>query len=141
MRKWLRAGKAFVVFCLAVACALCALVLLHAPVFERGEGYEIYYGASSSALVKTTSSPALDKALGGVRGESVRYDGDRREEIEARYRAKLLFTEEVCGVTNYYYHSPLLGEGVEVNGATVNLHVAVSASRTAAGTPLIFGGF
>ena len=35
----------------------------------------------------------------------------------------------------------VLGEGVLLRGVRVNLHIAVSGSRTAAGTPVIFGGF
>ena len=62
-------------------------------------------------------------------------------DLKEKYRAELLFTEESCGVVNYYMYSPLLGNCVFLNGYAVNLHVAVGAEQTAAGTPLVFGGY
>ena len=127
-----------------LGCALCAvfvLLLLHAPVFAGGFGYELYYGDSSSCLLKRTDEPLFDKLAGGVMGESARYAGDRYEEIKARFHAELLFEEDVCGVKNYYLYSPDLGGGVYLNGYLVNLHIATGKEETAAGTPLIFGGY
>lgn len=142
MRKLSSLIKTIAVLVGAVVCVFSLLFLCHSPVFERGTAYELYYGANSSSLMKATKNPVLDKVFSaGVAGESVRYEGDRREEIEARYQAKLLFTEEAAGVTNYYYFSPVLGRGVTLYGHEVNLHVAISSSGTAAGTPLIFGGY
>lgn len=71
----------------------------------------------------------------------MRYTGDRAEELISRFRAKILFTEEAAGVVNYYCYSPLLKNTVLIGGKTVNLHIACSGSETAAGTPVIFGGF
>lgn len=142
MRKFLQAVKAIATAALCAVAAVFAVLLIHAPVFEKGESYELYFGANSSALSAYTQNPLLDKLLlGGVAGESVRYTGDRYEEIKERFSAELLFTEEACGVVNYYLYSPMLGGGVLLCGQTVNLHVAVSGEQTAAGTPLIFGGF
>ena len=125
----------------SIVCAVFVLVLTLSPVFPRGERYELYLGNSSSLCVET-DQPFLDKLrLGGVRGESVRYTGDCAEELFSRYHARVLLVEKACGVTNYYCYSPLLGEGVRVGGQYVNLHVAVSEEQTAAGTPIIFGGF
>ena len=124
-----------------IACAVFALLLLHAPVFAGGEGYEVYYGDSSSCLIERTDEPLLTKLAGGVKGESARFAGDRYEELKARFHAELLFEEEACGVTNYYLYSPDLGGGVYLNGYLVNLHIATGKEETAAGTPLIFGGY
>lgn len=126
----------------AVACGLFLFVLLRAPAFEQGESYTFYLGANSSALAVSSDFPACDKLfLGEVKGESVQYSGNRLNELTAKYCAKLLFTEESCGVMNYYFYSTVLGGSVLLNGQPVNLHIAVSAEKTVAGTPLIFGGF
>lgn len=141
MRKLKRVIYGIVLVALVGACGLFALLLHHSPVFEMGERYELYYGTSSSRIT-VNASPLKDKLLSGkVTGESVRLTGDRREELEIRYSAELLFTEEACGVVNYYYYSPALGGGVRLGEYCVNLHIAVSKEQTAAGTPLIFGGF
>ena len=133
-------GTLFVL--VAVACGVFLFVLLRAPAFEQGESYTFYTGANSSALAVSSEFPALDKLLlGEVKGESVQYSGNCLDELTQKYRAKLLFTEESCKVTNYYFYSPVFGGGVLLNGQPVNLHIAVSAEKTVAGTPLIFGGF
>lgn len=118
-----------------------ALLLYNSPVFASGENYELYLGESSTAPFVSSQNPLLDKFALNVRGESVRYSGDCYEQLKEQFRAELLFCETVCGVENRYLYSPLLGKTVTVNGYAVNLHVAVSAEQTAAGTPLIFGGF
>lgn len=142
MRRFLRAAGATAAILLAAACGLMFLLLLHAPVFEGGENYTYYLGANSSARAVVSEDPVLDKLLlGRVAGESVQYPGDRYEALKARFRAELLFTEEACGVTNYYLRSPLLGAGIVLGGRRVNLHIAVGGGKTVAGTPIVFGGF
>ena len=111
------------------------------PVFLPGEGYEFSLGASSSAAIVASDDAFAKLTLANVRGESVRYRGDRRGELLSRFRARVLFTEVACGVTNYYCYSPFLDDSVELSGELVNLHIAVGNGQTAAGTPLIFGGF
>ena len=141
MRKTLQATKAIITLLLAILCALFALVLCYSPVFDMGEVYEVSYGLSSSAQTKRTENPLFEKLTGAVAGESVRYSGDCYLGLKEKFGATLLFTEEACGVTNYYLYSPYLGRCVELGGERVNLHIAVSSEQTAAGTPLIFGGF
>ncbi len=142
MRKILRGTIGTFLILAVIGCALFLYVLLHAPVFESGENYTFYLGANSSSLSVTSKTPVLDKLkLGAVKGESVQYSGDRLGELREKYCAELLFTEEACGVINYYFYSPKLHDAVELNGVAVNLHIAVSAEKTVAGTPLIFGGF
>ena len=124
------------------ACLICgafAYALTRSPVFD-GEGYELYTGTSSAGVI-VTDAPAAVKLTLPVAGESARWEGDRAAELLERFDARVLFCEEVCGTRNYYCSSPLLGEGVLLRGVRVNLHIAVSGSRTAAGTPVIFGGF
>lgn len=139
--RFFRALKAAGILFCVLACGAAAMMLWASPVFEMGESYELYAGASSSSPVRRTSTPALDKLLSRYAGESVRYDGDRYEELAETFQARLLFTEEVDGVRNYYMYSPFLRQGVQINGYTVNLHIAVREGKTAAGTPLIFGGY
>ncbi len=122
-----------------IACGAFAYALTRSPVFD-GEGYELYTGTSSAGVI-VTDAPAAVKLTLPVAGESARWEGDRAAELLERFDAKVLFCEEVCGTRNYYCSSPLLGEGVLLRGVRVNLHIAVSGSRTAAGTPVIFGGF
>ena len=141
MRKTLQAAKAIITLMLVCLCAFFALLLCYSPVFEMGDAYEVSYGLSSSAQTKRTDSPLFEKLTGAVAGESVRYTGNCYLPIKEKFGATLLFTEEACGVTNYYLYSPYLGKGVELYGERVNLHIAVSEEQTAAGTPLIFGGF
>lgn len=120
-------------------CGMFAYALTRSPVFD-GEGYELYTGTSSAGVI-VTDAPAAVKLTLPVAGESARWEGDRAAELLERFDARVLFCEEVCGTRNYYCSSPLLGEGVLLRGVRVNLHIAVSGSRTAAGTPVIFGGF
>lgn len=131
------------VFILLIACSgvLFTHALSSSPVFEEGIAYELYCGTSSAEIV-VTRTPALTKFLRpDVRGECVRYEGNRYLVLKEQFGAELLFTEEAAGVVNYYLYAEKLGQGVLINGKEVNLHIAVARGQTAAGTPLIFGGF
>ena len=140
MRKLLFTIKAFFTAILVAACLIFVYALLHAPVFEQGERYEFYTGTSSDEIVLAGSS--LEKLrLNGVKGESVRYQGDRAQELIERFHAEVLMIEEAAGVVNYYCYSSALDSCIQLNGKRVNLHIAVSKEATAAGTPIIFGGF
>ena len=124
------------------ACLICgafAYALTRSPVFD-GDGYELYAGTSSAAVI-VTDSPATLKLTLPVAGESARFQGDVSEELLLAYRARVLFCEEADGVRSYYCYSPLLGEGILLNGVRVNLHIAAGKGQTAAGTPVIFGGW
>jgi hypothetical protein len=82
-----------------------------------------------------------------VEGESVRFarttetEKDLVARIRDTYGAKVLFSEKVAGVTSYYCYTNDWGNGVELGGVTVNLHIAVSDSVCVVGTPIIFDGF
>ncbi len=142
MLKGLKIAGGLLSAACALLCGVFLYVLCRAPVFAAGERYTLYLGDSSSARMVAAEDPLLAKLrLGNVRGESVQYDGDRYEELKERYRAVLLFTETAGGTTNYYLYSPLIRGGIGFGGHTVNLHIAVSGEKTAAGTPVIFGGF
>lgn len=140
MRKILIGAINIGIAAIAAFCAFFAYALHRSPVFAAGEGYEVYGGASSSALVTRTENPFLHKLTAQSAGESVRYSSDCYEELKTQYGAELLFTEESCGVKNYYLYSPCFSDCVRLNGYCVNLHIAVRGEQTAVGSPLIFGG-
>lgn len=131
--------KDVLILALALVCAAALYLVWQLPAFPMGNGYTYYYGGSSSAESKTTKEFGLKPQ--GVKGESTVYDGSRTEELIASYRATVLFTETTCGVVNYYCYSPCLPSGIDLCGASVNLHIAESATQTAVGSPVIFGGF
>ena len=132
--------KAFIVAAVAIFCVLFVYALTSVSVFPKGTRYEFYTGTSSGEII-LSRTPVKKLFLSNVKGESVRYTGNRAEELIARFRAEILFTEEAAGVVNYYCYSPALKNTVLIGDKTVNLHIATSGSETAAGTPIIFGGF
>ena len=140
--KFKRAVKlaAVLLACLAAAGAL--FVLRHAPSFAGAARYTLFLGETSSAEAVVLEGDALPLLLSSeVRGESAVFQGDRAEDLLKAYRARVLFIEAAAGTVSYYCHSPLLGEGLLLNGEEVNLHIAAGRGQTAAGTPLLFGGF
>lgn len=142
MRRIFSAAKAAGILILCAAYVFAFALFVHCPVFGSGSGYELYVSDSSSSPIVRTEDPLREKlSLNRIAGESVRYDGNRYEALKEQFSAVLLFTEEACGVTNYYLYSPLLGTPLDLKGHPVNLHIAVTEESTAAGTPLIFGGF
>lgn len=135
---WIKTSAALLGACVSLGFVY---ALGRAPVFEKGTGYEFYCGTSSAEIV-VSEDPALTKFLRpDVKGECAYYEGNCYGELKERFHAKLLFSERLSGIVNYYLYSPDLGGGVEIGGKRVNLHIAVGGGRTAAGTPLIFGGF
>lgn len=142
MRNVLRKICIILLALMFVCCGIFLYAIWNAPAFDEGECYTFYSEKNSSCRAYVSDAPALDKLLlGHVAGESVRYAGDRQIELEKKFRARLLFTEEVCGIVNYYYESPDFRESVMLYGRPVNLHIAVGGGKTTVGTPLIFGGF
>ena len=140
MRRFLFAMRLSFIFAGAALCVLFALVVAARPVFAQGTAYELYLGTSSGQIIETRH-PVIDKLRYPIVGESVRYEGDRLLELQKAYRAEVIFTEKAGDVVNYYLYSPMLGAGVCLKEGYINLHIALSHGTTAAGTPLIFGGF
>lgn len=154
--RFLRAIKNFInlVFAAAFTLALCFCVkAANISKLSSFSGQRVFYldSVSSQALIKTRLT-VFD--VFRVKGESVCFtlteerSGKEREADFVRslieeYGGKLLFTEEACGTVSYYAHVPAWGKGVAINGAEINLHIALCAeeSRCAVGTPIIFGGF
>ena len=138
--------------CMATALALAVCLLFGAFAYAKSsvslyktEGQRVFYlhSASSQGLMKTELTLC---DIPRVRGESVCFGHEQDQKalvkrIFEEYGAKILFTESVCGVTSYYGYGAELGEPIFLGDIAVNLHVAVTESRCAVGTPIIFGGF
>lgn len=132
---------------LAVTCVI-GLGVFASNVSKLGDlsGERVFYlDDSSSQGVRKEELSILD--VFRVEGESVRFA--RTEETEVAlverildtYGAKVLFSETVCGTTSYYCYTGAWQNGIDLNGTTVNLHIAVSENVCAVGTPIIFDGF
>lgn len=109
-------------------------------------GERVFYldSPSSQGLRKEQLSP-LD--IFRVEGESVRFarTEETEEALVARirdmYGAQVLFSESACGITSYYCYVGEWDNGIDLGGEVVNLHIAVSETACAVGTPIIFDGF
>ena len=132
--------KAVVVTTAVVICLAFVYALYSSPAFSKGERYEFYAGTSSDEIV-CSRSPFGKLAYPKAKGECAYYTGDRVEELQNEFGAKVLFIEEAAGTINYYCYSPVFENEVALNGYTVNLHIAYNGRSTAAGTPIIFGGY
>lgn len=140
MRGAFLAIKAFIITGVAIFCVLFVYALSAFSVFGQGERHEFYKGTSSDEIV-LSRTPYAKLFLSDLKGESVRYTGDRAEELIVHFNAKILFTEEAAGIVNFYCYSPVLENAVLIGDQTINLHIACNGKETAAGTPIIFGGF
>ena len=110
-----------------------------------GERTFYLYSASSQGL---RAEELRVRDFPNVKGESVRFalntgvETERLvQELVTRYGAKVAFTERAGGVTSFYCYTEKWSDGITLNGRTVNLHIAVSETQCAVGTPIIFGGF
>ncbi len=134
-------------------CALLCMAALIVPqledrtlLFEGALSYTFYSLRQNSNAQITVSDAehALSVRCGiqNITGESAVYADAADAFFQAeKYGAELLFTEKAAGVTNYYYRSARLPDGVALFGKQVNLHIAVREGGACVGSPLIFGGF
>ncbi len=132
----------------AVFLCLCFGICLYAKNsfrFSSLTGERCFYldSPSSQCLIKKNLS-LFD--IPRVTGECVRFPLSREKnevvtDILSRYSASVLFEERIDGVTSYYCHTGDWGGGVWLNGRQVNLHIALSDTQCAVGSPIIFGGF
>ena len=141
-----------VIFCVTVALTV---RLVNATRLSDIEGERMYFldSASSQALRKNMLTL---QDIGRLKGECVRVTFSEKEggryvlkedydalaqEIAGKYKAKILFIEEIDGTVSYYAFTPLWSDGIAVNGQRINLHIAVKETGYAVGTPLIFDGY
>lgn len=83
-----------------------------------------------------------------VKGESVSFlkanaGEEFAKELLENYDATLVFQEETADVISYYGYTEKWDEKVEMDGACINVHVAMqkNGDRVSVGAPIIFGGF
>lgn len=143
--------------CMSLSCLLCLLLgvgvkAMHVSRLSALKGERTYFldSASSQGLRKTELAFA---EFGRVKGECVcfdleAYEGGRyatnkeiAQSILHTFQAEILFIEEVNETISYYAYTPLWQDGLFLQGERVNLHIAISSSHCAVGTPIIFGGF
>ena len=110
------------------------------------KGERVFYlDSNSSQGLRKTELELRDYAR--ITGESVRFFRNEKDaeviaqEIADKYNAKILFTEEAAGVLSFYCYTSAWDNGIDVNGQTVNLHIAVAETQCAVGTPIIYDGF
>ncbi len=101
---------------------------------KNSEVYQCSYSSSCDILDGTFSF--LKTGEGGVLKEGV-----TRREVMERFEARLVFTEEVDGVVNYYCYSEKIKCSSLIKGKKINLHFAERGVAVKVGTPLIFGSF
>lgn len=131
----------------ALFCAVCSGVYVtNACRLRALSGERVFYlDSASSQGLRKTELRLSDYAR--IAGESVRFScGDEGAEVLAKriaekYGATILFCEEAAGILSYYGYTDTWKNGVCVGGEYVNLHIAVSETQCAVGTPIIFDGF
>lgn len=145
-----RALKNFITKLIALTVALVACFAVYVGQVCRLDGLEgerVFYldSASSQGLRKEELSL---RDFTRIKGESVRFDRTEEEteedlirEITEKYGAKIRFIEEASGTVSYYCHTEKWNNALTLNGVEINLHIAVSQTECAVGTPIIFGGF
>ncbi len=110
----------------------------------KGERTFYLYSASSQARQKENITLA---ELSWVRGESVRFTIDEGagetlvKELLEECGGEIVLVEEACGVLSYYCYTPSISRRTFVEGKPVNLHIALTKTQAAVGSPIIFGGF
>ena len=133
-----------------VVALLCALLLfafaqlLRMGRFADVDGERTFYLYSSSSQAAAKESLFIWE-LFYVQGESVRFACVDREqtlgEILNKYDAVVCFVESAGESISYYCQTAKWKDGVHVNGALINLHVAFHGDACVVGSPIIFGGF
>ncbi len=112
--------------------------------FPRNAVKEEYYLYSPSSQAERTLSLQAEDLLflEGISYEYETADGETfAQEMIRSFRAVVLETETLDGVTSYYCYSPRLGSGTVLFGCKINLHIAVKGDLVKAGSPIIFGGY
>ena len=111
--------------------------------FGGGENYVFYCGTSSSdcKTVRADKNAKLTRIfLNNVCGEGAEFEELDINEFLLSVDGKVIFSESVAGITNYYC-SANLPYSVTVDGAEINLHIAVCENTVKVGSPIIFGGY
>ena len=141
--------KRFFALMLAVGSAVVVAIgvlALNSCKFSAFEGKRTCYLYSASSQGWHTQKLRVWE-LNQVRGESVRFLRNGRsakeiaDEAVAKCGASVVFCESAGGVVSVYAYTDKWDNALWVNGARVNLHIAVSDEECVIGSPIIFGGF
>lgn len=111
--------------------------------FEGGYNYVFYCGTSSAdcKVVRADDNAKLTRIfLKDVCGEGAEFKELDIDGFLAGVNGKIVFSESVAGITNYYCSASLPYSTV-LDGAVINLHIAVCEDSVKVGTPIIFGGY
>ena len=111
--------------------------------FNGGYNYVFYCGTSSAdcKVVRADGNAKLARLfLTDVCGEGAEFKELDIESFIADLGGEIIFSESAAGITNYYC-SANLPYSVIIDGAEINLHVAVCDGSVKVGTPIIFGGY
>ncbi len=103
-----------------------------------GETAKIVKGGKSSGEFYTAKNIAFTEKVGVYKTYSNNYN---YFEVIEKYDAKLMFLENVDGVTSYYFYSKKLPLKEVIKNKKVNLQVAVTKERVTIGSPIIYGGY
>lgn len=111
--------------------------------FNDGYNYVFYCGTSSAdcRVVRADGNAKLTRIfLNNVCGESAEFKELDIEKFLLSVGGEIVFSESAAGITNYYC-SANLPYSVAIDGAKINLHIAVCENSIKVGTPIIFGGY
>ncbi len=173
-------GVSALLVCFLYASNVSRFSILHQTDFADGimlsSAKSVYYLHSPSSQGARTESLTL-RDLPFIQGESMALEitqtagngvatgaceaGIRETDVKKiaellakEFGAKILFTEEVCGVQSYYCYTPRWLNGVILNGKKINLHIALRVcedrlvqdgeyllAQGVIGSPIIFDGY
>ena len=111
--------------------------------FDGGYNYVFYCGTSSAdcKVVRAEGNAKLTRIfLDNVCGEGAEFNELDIEQFLSSVGGEIIFSESAAGITNYYC-SANLPYSVAIDGAVINLHIAVCENSVKVGTPIIFGGY
>ena len=111
--------------------------------FNSGYNYVFYCGTSSAdcRVVRADGNAKLTRLfLNDVCGEGAEYKRLNIDDFLSSFGGEIIFSESAAGITNYYC-SANLPYSVAIDGAVINLHIAVCENSVKVGTPIIFGGY
>lgn len=130
----------------AVSAALIIFAIAALPkkiCFNGGYNYVFYCGTSSAdcKVVRADGNAKMTRIfLGNVCGEGAEFEELDIDEFLASVDGKIIFSESADGITSYYC-SAKLPYSVVIDGAEINLHIAVCKDSVKVGSPIIFGGY
>ena len=124
----------------AVLCAFLSLsmLIIFSNCMFLGEKVSAVKSGKSSGVIEEILNFPFNDFLGTYKQFSVDY---KYSSLLKKYRAKLIFIEEIDGVKNYYYYSNKLPNFEVIKNKKINLQFAIASDRVVVGTPIIYGSY